>query len=438
MTIYGNSARVQVDVSGGGIVGINVGTAQKLVIFGRGDPSSGTAQVNDPTQVSGPTDAENTFGEGTELADAIREASNNGVAYSMIWGVMPSTQSVTGESIAGGSGTLNNAPLIEDLAEISVQNTTDGQEADTEFRYDSPPTEPTSDNTVHINPFTGDVEAGDGDDYEIDYKYLDWQSAFDSATDVVKEQETGLWRVISEAESVVDDARATAKPLREEQWKMVRVNGAAQPNANSDETPPDAEVDPNAYGDDLDSDYLFVTGPERQQDSHRLVAGGVAGVLAGHELTNPVLGSEVQGYDALEQQLNVPQQEALESEGVIPLADTGTISLEANVSTSTAEDWTRDYFTRRVVDQVILIARAIGRSVRGNLNSEDTEERTEERIEDEILNLIEEGVLRPNTEDETRYFVNAEQDGPKELDISFGVTPVGVVDRVDQSITVNV
>lgn len=441
MTTYGNSARVSVDVSGGGITGINVGTVQKLVIFGRGDPNSGTAQVNDPTQVSGPTAADDTFGADTQLADAIREASDNGTDYSMIWGVMPATQSVTGESAAGGSGELNNAPIIEDLDEISVQNTTDGQAADSiEFRYDSPPTAPTSDNVVHINPFTGEIEAGDSDDYEVDYKYLDWESAFDAASNVIEEMETGVWRVVSEAESVVDTARQLAKPLRENEWKMVRVNGAAQPNANSEETVPDARIDPDSYSDALDSDFIFVSGPERLEDTNDLVAGGVAGLLAGHELTDPVLGDSLTGYDALEQQLTVPDQTTLEEEGVIPVSDAGSTTLESNVSTSTATDWTRDYFTRRVVDQVILIARAIGRAARGRFNDEDVETLVEEEIKDEIVSLVDERVLRPNTEDEQRWYVSADQDpsDPKQLDISLGVTPNSVIDTVDVDLTVSI
>lgn len=439
MAVYGNTARVSVDVAGGGITALNVGEQDKLVIFARGDPASGSAKVNDPTQVSGGQAAADAFGEGTPLTEAIRDAAGNGVGFGFIWGVMPETTALTGESVSGGSGSLANAPIIEDLDEITATNTTDSVEATVEFRYDDPVSVPSSEQTVFVNPFSGDIEAGDSDDYEVDYKTLDYGSAFDSATNIIQEQEQGEWRVHTEAESVVADALAAVTPLRQNQFKMVRVSAPAEPNANGSGSPPAAQFDVAGYDDGLDDDALFLTAPERRPDGS-LVGGAVAGVLASAGGSDPVLGESLNGVTDLNQSLNVPTQTDLVDKQVIPISNSGSPTLESNVSASTETDFTRDFFTVRLRDRLVLTARALGKAARGRLNNANTEELVEQRLTDELVELVEDGVLRPNTDDETRFFVNAEQDptDPKQLDVSFGFTPVGVVSSVDVDLTIEV
>lgn len=435
MTTYGNSNRISVTVEGGGIGSVTSDSEQQVVLFAAGDPTSGSVQTNDPTQVSGPGQLESTFGADTEMVEAFRGAAANGVAYANLYGVVPSTQSVTGEQIAGGSGTLGNTPIIEDAATITVTNATAGQEETPVWQYGTPDASSLAADEVAINPFTGEVAAGDADDYEIDYKYHDWQSAFDAATGVIQEQEEGLWYVCSEAESVVSDARATADPLRTSQWKMVRVAGDAQPNATADDGA--AQIDAGTYSDTLDADALFVTGPVRTDTG--AVSGAVAGVLGGASITDPVLGDALTGVDALTQTLTVPEQEDLEDAGVIPLANSGAVTLESNVSTSTESDWQRTYFSRRLADRLLLTARAVARAVRGRLNNDNTETITEERVADEIVDLVDQGVLEPDTEAEQNWFVDVSEDATnaRKLNVAFGFTPVGVVDTVEINQTVN-
>jgi hypothetical protein len=438
MTTYGNPSRISVDVEGGGIGALNLDTAQKVVLFGGGDPGSGSAQTNEPTQVSGPGELESTFGADTDIVELFRGAAANGVAYSMLYGVMPAMQSVSAEAMAGGSGTLNNTPIIEDVAEVSVQNTIQGTSPTPVWRYESPPqTSGLASDEVAINPFTGEFEAATSDDYDVDYKYYDWQSAFDAATGVIQEQEEGLWYVRSEAESVVSDAIATAIPLRQNQWKMVRVAGDAEPNATaSDGT---AEIDVDAYNDALDNDALFGFGPVRQASSEYPISGAIAGALGSVDVDEPVLGTSLTGVGDLAQTLNVPDQEALEDEGIIPVSNTGAPSIEGNLSTSTETGWTRSYFIRRLADRLILGARAIARSTRGEVNNDNTTRLVESRLGDEIVDLVDDGVLEPNTSDERAWFVNAVEDpnNQRKLNVSFGFTPEGIVDTVEFSATIN-
>lgn len=437
MTTYGNS-RVSVEVTGGGIGALNLDTVQKLVIFAAGDPSNGSAQTNDPTRVSGPGELEGTFGADTDIVEQMRRAAGNGVGYSVMYGVMPAKQSVTGETISGGSGTLSNGPIIEDAAEITVTNTTTSTEQTVVFKYGSPPdTSSLGTDEVAINPHDVDFESGDSDDYEIDYKYYDWQSAFDAATGVIEEQESGQWWVEAEAESVVADAIATATPLRESQWKMVRVGGAAQPNATADDGT--AEIDVGSYDDNLDDDSLFAFGPVREADTEYTAGGAIAGVLASRSLRDTLIGETLTGVGDLVQALNVPDQEDLEGKGVIPISDAGAPSIESNLSTSTATDWTRSFFARQLADHLILAARAIGQATRGRINNENTTRLIENRLGDEIIDLIDDGLLEPNTDDETNWFVTANEDpnNNRKINVSFGFSPEGVVDTLEFSATIN-
>lgn len=454
MTTYGNTARISVDVSGGGIVGIEGGGAQKLVIFGRGDTNNGTASANDPTQVSGPTGADDAFGSDTPLTRAIKNAAGNGVPYDLIWGVATDVLSVTDEDITGGGDAADHTggskinggdPIIEDTSRITVQDD-QSNTLDVEFHYktntdgtnsDFTSLSPSAD-TIYINPNTGEWVADAADNYDIDYEHNDWGSAFDSATGVIAEQETGHWQAVTEAESVASTMASKATPLRENEWKMVRCSSIAEPNADSSEDPPDARYAPGDYTDGLDDDFLFVFAPGRLPDSVDTIAGHVAGVLGGNALNNPVLTDDLTGVTDLEQTLTVPEQETLKDAQVMPISDAGSPTIEGSGSTSTASDYVRDWFTVRLRDEMVLIARAIGKAVRGRFNNDRSEELVEEQLADEIVAKIEAGVMRPNTDDQTRWFVNADQDpnDNKELDISFGFTPVGVTDVVDVDMTV--
>jgi len=438
MTTYGNPSRISVDVEGGGIGALDLDTVQKVVLFGRGDPSSGSAQTNDPTRVSSGGELAETFGADTQLVELARGAAGNGVSYDLLYGVMPEQINTT-DTIASEQATLDTAPIVEDASLVTVTNTVSSTEQTPVWRYELPIDTPDiGAEEVAINPLTGDVWTGSTDEHEFEYEYLDWQAAFDSASQVIQEQEDGLWYVRSEAESVLTDAIATAAPLRESQWKMIRVAGDAEPNMTAADG--SAQIDVGSYEASLDDDALFVFGPVRQATSEGPVSGGLAGVLGSRSLDESILGASLTGYGSLDQTLPVPDQEALESAGVIPLSNTGAPTIEGNLSTSTATDYTRSYFIRRLADRLILAARAIARAVRGDVNNDRTERVVEGRLGDEIVDLIDDGLLEPNTQTERNWFVDATQDAqnPRKLEVSFGFTPEGIVDTVTFDATVSI
>lgn len=436
MTEYGNS-RISVRTEAGGIGALNLDATEKLVVFARGNPQNGTASTNDPTRVSGPGALETTFGSETRIVDAMRDAAGNGQSFGAMYGVMPGEQTAAGEAVSGGGGTLSNAPIVEDASAITVQNTTAGQEESVSFRFESPPqTGGLAGDEVAINPHTGEVEADDTDDYEIDYAYLDWQSAFDAATDVVEPQEAGQWAVISDAEPVVSDAVATAQPLRQNQFKMVRVAGGAAPNATG--TNGDPEIDVASYTDEIDAEASFLFGPVREAGEQTSALGALGGVLASTAIEESILGTSLNNVSDLAQQLDIPTQENLEDQQVIPLSNFGSPTIEANDSTSTAAG-RRTFFVRQLADRLILAARAIGRATRGRIGNANTTSLVENRLEDEIIELVDDGLLEPNTDEETKYFVSAQEDpnNAQKLIVDFGFTPEGVIDTVEFTATID-
>jgi hypothetical protein len=436
MTEFGNS-RISVTTQGGGIGALDLSVTEKLVVFGRGDTDNGTVTANTPTRVTSASQVEPTFGTGSRIADAIRDAAGNGQAFSVTFGVVPEQVPVTAESVTGGSSTLSNIP-IEDASLIDVQNTTAGQSESVVFRYEEPiDTSVLASGEVAINPDTGAFEAGDSDDYEVDYEYLKWQDAFDAATEVVDPQEAGQWVVLSDSESIISDAVTSVTPLRQNQFKMVRVAGGAEPSATSDTG--EANIDPGSYTDNISSASTFLFGPVREQGaSVRTALGAIGGKMASVPLGESILAEPLNGVGDLVQQMPIPVQEDLEDSDVVSVSDFGSPTIEGNQSTSSAGR-RQTFFTRRLADRLILAARAIARATRGDVASPDTADFVENRLEDEIVDLVDRNLLEPNTDGEQKFFVSAQADpnNPKKLNVDFGFTPEGIVDTVSFTATIN-
>jgi|APHM01.1.fsa_nt_gi hypothetical protein len=344
MTEFGNS-RISVDVQGGGIGSLNLSATDKLVIFGRGDLSAGSVSPNDPTRVSGPSQLEPTFGN-SRIADAMRDAAGNGQSFDALFGVVPEQTTITAESISGGSGVLTDSegdptPVIEDTDLINIQNTTVGQSEAVVFRYEDPiDTSGLASDEVAINPDTGALAAGDSDDYSIDYEYLEWQDAFDAATQVIRPQESGQWCVLSDTDSVIGDAVSAVTPLRENQFKMIRVLGGAEPNATVSGEP---QISPATYTDSVADEAAFLFGPVREDSTGdvQTALGAVAGEMSSVSINGSILGESLNNVGDLQQQMPIPTQEGLKDLNVIPLSNFGDVTIEGNVSTSDSGDGRR-------------------------------------------------------------------------------------------------
>lgn len=439
MTTFGSFPGVQVQTQGGGISGVQVGSEETLVIFGQADLSSGSATVEEPTQVGSRQDADAKFGAGSELANAVKEALANGANINYLYGVAIDTTSVTAESFTGSAtGTLANEPIVEDISTITVTDVTASTETAVEFRYDSPPTAPTDTDTVHINPLTGEWAADESSEYEFDYEYQEWQDGFGAADTVVNEDETAVYAALSDAESVAVDLSGKVTTLRGE-YQMVKGLTGAQPNANSSESPPDPSYDTATYDDAVNDDAMFLIAPARKADSTDTIIGGVAGLFAGHAINEPVYNDAVSGYTDLEQKLARSEAQDLRDAQVIPVRQSGTVRVKDNTSTSDETDWERDFWRRRIVDRVILLGKIVGDATVGRINDETTRNAAESTLFAELDALVGERLLEPNTGEETNWYVDVYQEptDPDQVNIDIGITPQGIVKRVDESITIN-
>jgi|APHM01.1.fsa_nt_gi hypothetical protein len=434
-TTFGSTPGVEVTVRGNSIVGVEIGREQKLVIFGRADLASGVATANDPTQVVSQTAADDLFGDGSELANALRDALGNGANPQFLFGVAVETRAVSGEAVSSGSGTLADAPVVEDASSINVQNVTAGQSQDVVFRYGSPPDpSPLGVDEIALNPLSGEFEAGDSDDYSIDYDFLDFGAAFDAADDVLLERETGVYVALSESESVASTLSSKVTALRDPAFKMVRGVSGAEPTTTAADGDP--EIETASYTDALDNDALFLIGNARQEGTTETLLGAAGGKFGGNDLTNPVFNGELTNVSTT-QRLTAADRGNLRQEAVIPIRSEGRVELSGNLSTSTETDFERDFFTRRVVDQAILIVKQVGEGIIGRRNTATVRDLAAEEAQGALEQLADDGLIEPNRPDETNLAVTASEVDSTTVGLTATISPVGVAKSVDATIEVD-
>jgi len=433
-TTYGSFPGVKITTAGGAITGVAVGREQKLVLIGNGDAGSGSASVNTATQISSRSQADTKFGDGTELAEQMKDALANGANIDFLYGIIFEEKSITDENHTSTSFTLDNDPIIEDKSTITVTDTTAASDLDIEFRYDSPPTNDGTSDTAYINPITAEVEVeSTNSDFDVDYSYPDLASARTEAEKTIGDEETGIIAQLIESESEATNLSGSVNTLRGE-FQLAMGVQAAQPNANQTDTDT-PDYDTGAYTDSIDNDAMFLHAPARKEGSQRTITGALSGYMAGQSLgPNGSVYRDELTVDDLDDRLTKSESSDLSDDQVIPIRQPalgGSITIRDNTSTSTETDWIRDYWRRRIVDQVILIAKSVGDSVLGRINDERTRETVQTTIQAELKGLSDDRLITDN------YFVEVYQVDADTVGIDMGVTPQGIAKEVDISITIN-
>lgn len=441
-TTYGSTPGIEVTVRGVAITGVTVGREQKLVVFGHGDTTGGNASPGEPVEITDGTEADTEFGEGSELANGLRDAIRNGANArdGYVYGVAPEVTEVTAETVDGGSGTLSNVPIVEDVDQITVTDTSDSSDLTVSFEYGDILTTPSSGEAV-INPLTGSITDADGNNLEVDYEYLEWEAALDSADGVLNEKEVGIYVTLSESETVASRLDEKVQEIRDPDFKLVKGISGAQPNATADGSETGLasgapKIDASEYSDEIDRDMMFVPGPVRKSETTETILGAIAGTFAGHDLTDPVYKSVLEDVEPA-QRVGKEDRDVLREENeVIPVGREGETRLHSNTSTSTESDWERDFHRVRIVDQTILIVKEIGDTLEGDLNNVDSQTAARGEIEGQIENLVDDGLLEPNEGDTENHFVRISEDGTDAVAINLGITPEGVVKTVKATIDV--
>jgi hypothetical protein len=454
MTVYGGYPGVQVTTAGGGITAIEVGSEEKVVLFGRG--GSGSAVVNSPTQIQARREADAAFGEDSELANAMKLALANGANISFLYGVqveedgagenIDTEQDTPTESYSGTTAdSLANAPIVEEEGYLAVRDTVDDTDMAVNLVYEETVSAPGDADTINLNPLTGDWTADSSSDYDFFYNYLEWPAAFDAADGVVNEDETGLYVALTESEDVAATLSGKTTELRDE-FQLVNGMAGAMPNATEAENPGQptersyAGFSTASYEDLIDNDSQFLAAPVRFEDSTETALGAIAGLFGGADISEPIYNDTINtGGQNLEVQFNRTNAQNMRDAEVIPLRQAGAVRVKSNLSTSTETDFERDFWRRRIVDRVILIGKSIGDAIIGRINDEETRAVAERAIRVELQSLANDRLIKDNVDGEQNFFVDVFESStePDEVRIDIGVTPVGIVKRVDETITIN-
>jgi len=485
MATYGEFPGVRVETQSGGITGITIGEEEKLVLFGEsnytldtsgdsdelvveGDDATLDVSASSPEQINALREADTKFGAGSELADGMREALANGANLAFLFGVAVPRDFVEAEVQSTQTGSLDNVALVEHTGEsvdstgdtigdmgISATDTTDG-DLSVELRYNGSPATPTEEDTVFVNPLTGEyaADAAASGEYEFSYTYNDYSTAFsaEEVRGIVNENETGVYVALSDSDSVASSLQTEISTLRTN-FQLVNGVCVAEPNDNelldaantSDENGgADARYDAGNYGSanqSVSEEYFYKFAPGREEDVVKTIVGGVGGLFAGNPISDPVYNDELNGYQSLEQTFSKTDADNMRGEDIIPVRSGGAIRVQGNRSTaySSADTVAADFFTRRITDRVILIGKQVGDNTIGLINDEDTRSRAARLIRAELRQLVADGLIKPNSETENNWRVEVyeETTNRNEVNIDISFTPYGIVKRVDETITVD-
>jgi hypothetical protein len=464
MATFGDFPGVQVTTQSGGVTSVTVGTADTLVVFGEAEYNASLAVEGDdatldvseaePEQINALSEADAKFGAGSELAEGMKEAAQNGASLDFLFGVAVPREQVTGETQSAQEGSLANVEIVEDTDKIVFDD--GGTQLDVEFRYSGAPSVPTDSDTVHLNPLTGEyaADAAPGTDFSVDYQYNDFTTALQArpVRNIVNENETGLYAVLSDSDAVSSALDAEVSSLRTD-YKLVNGVVPAEPNdqeildpANTTATNggADARFDPSTYStanQSVTSESIYKFGPAREEGVSKTIAGGFGGLFAGNDITNPIYNDALSGFTDLEQVLSKTEADNLRAENVIPVRSGGTIRVQGNRSTAFGQSDTvaADFFTRRVTDRVILIGKQVGDATIGRINDQDTRNQAERLITSELRQLVQSRLIQPNTGDEVNFSVEVFESSTdrNKVNINISITPFGIVKRIDETVTVD-
>jgi hypothetical protein len=473
MATYGSFPGVRINTQAGGITSIAIGEEEKLVIFGEanydasndvaGDDASLSIDAATPEQISSNNNANAKFGTGSELAEAMILARTNGANVDFLYGVAVPREDVVDEAISGASGdsgTLSNVELVEDPSSFEVKDSGGSTlDVDIEFRYEDAPASDggyaaAPDDTLFVNPLNGAYQVTDGamatTAATVSYTYSDYNAALtaEEVRRVVNETETGIYAVLSDSTSVATSLQAEVSARRDD-FQLVNGLCGAEPNSsqvfedNEVRGGADARYDTGAYSKDaaLTDESMYLFAPARQEDTDVTVIGAIGGLFAGNPIDDPIYNDALSGVSALEQTFTKSDADNMRGQNVIPLREAGLIRVVGNRSAAFGESGAvaPDFFTRRITDRVIIIAKQVGDRIIGRINDQDTRDAAQRLIFAELRELARDGLIRNNAGDTTNFSVEVTEDATNsnEVDIDISFTPFGIVKRVDETITVD-
>ena len=443
MATYGSIPGVQISTSTGNVSGVTIGRSQYLLLAGVGN-SNADVDPADPVEIDGQEDVDEKFGEGSDVAEAYRNALDNGADPDFVRAVRVPTTTVSGDTFTDVSGTIVDTPILSDTGEIEAEYD-GGDTLDVKLDWSSPP-EPPEEGEVNVNPYTGEFEAEESD-VSFEYQHLEWGDALYSLTGELTEGEFGVISPLTASSDVGAMLDMMIEDMRDNMKMVVGMMGAEY-NGTTDSGRP--ALDASEFENTLNSDTMFTVGPTALagpdvyafDDSDRTEAGmglealgAAAGLFAGNSNTDPVYDSVLSGVTDLEQGVSRADVADLRDEYVIPIRDIGAIRLEDNHSTYDQEEeggWERDYFRRRIVDLVTVTLFLTARQQIGGILDGDTVSDVQDAVAVQLSDLVEDGLLEAGEQE-----VNVFRQDDRTIGMDVVITPLGVAKGADINLEIN-
>lgn len=435
MAIYGTSVipSDSVEVVSGGTVSISLGFNATVGIVGGMDTGSGTATEGTVYEVSSVSDAQDKFGDGSELHSAVELAYANGVAT--VYAVGVSETSVTGEDPSSGTaGELDNAPVFD--PNVNTEHDITDQNSNTiNISYD-PGSETVTGTEAYVNPVTGDFNGDGGTTYLLDYDYGD----YDAAVQSIISEDLRFLVVLTENESVVSSALTDVKAEATD-FRFMRVVAGAAPVPDPEST--SSYV--TGYSDSVDDQRAVLTAASRgynddAQSTQVRTASAVGGLLTGKDLGASTTGSsrgQLSGLTGLRAEFSNADLGNLIDEQVLPLKDGSTLHVVKDMTTSTDAKFERVYAVE-IVDEVATLSHEISQTFVGALNFDENRESLRNSHITAYQDMADDRPPLLNDPDGTQpYAVNVSTGATAtEVDVEIGVDVVDVMDTIDVTVTV--
>lgn len=415
-----------VTVLSGSTVDISIGFNAVVGLVGGMDTSTGTASAGTVKEVKSASEAQDYFGDESELHRAVRLAYANGVKN--IFAVGVTETSVTNES-ASQSGSTANAPIFNpDLQpehSITFTDTTDG-DLTVNIVYDDTVSTPTDADTVNINPITGDYEADAAatGSYEIDYDYGDYTTAMDS----IVQEDVRFVAVGCEEGSGFISPLATDLDNEDDDFNFMRgvVGGVpGQTEAN--------------YSDTIDDQRICIVQPplgDNADDNLVRNCFAVAGLLASAPLGESRTGTnhgKLDGLNALNTDYSTSDLKKFANDHqLLPLKHGANIYVVKDMTTSTDAKFERVYATE-IVDEAVEVSHQINEAFIGDLNTEENRAAIRDLHRGAYAEMRDD---RPPLLDEYSVTVSKDSTNDDEVDVEIGLDVVDVMDTIDVTMTV--
>ena len=410
-----------IEVRSGGTVAVSAAFETTLGLVGGMDTANGSATEGEVTTVESNADADNKFGQGSELAEQVSLAFQNGAGT--IYAVPVSETSVTAESTNGQTFTTENVPVfdpnVNDEHSVTVTDTTDGDLA-TNIVYDSPPSTPTESDTVNFNPVTGEGEADAAatGSYEIAYDYGDYTTAIEEIVKKVPRFVT----VLSENTSVANDLLSELNSYDTDFDFMHGIVGA---------TP---EVDSSTYTDSFDDRRLSVVAPSRgytdaAETNMQRTMGAIGGKQSGKPLGDSTTYEGLGGFASLNTVYTNSELSTLIDNQVLPLKQGGGIKVIKDMTTSQDTKFERIYASE-IVDEATEISHLVAEDFIGDRNTDDNRLALRESHTSSYAEMQNDDLLE-------NYTVSVQKGANDfEVVVDIGLDVIGIMDLIDVTITV--